>query len=249
MNTVWTFGDSFIAGYNVKHANKLWTAQVADKIHYRLELRGMVGSSLSYMYEQFNNIRDNVKNNDVVIIAPTELSRKWLVRERPDDGPIFNAAQLGTTKQQKAVMNYIMNLQNLEIEKNYLINFLYGLHYLTEQKKLHTIVLTTFKETAEVINNENLPLFHISDGLLCDNVQREEFEPKVYENWMRFHFVDCRPNHLCRSNHEVMAKKILDNIQNNEIINLNTGFHKEIIQHNTKHFCDYELFGNKWTFG
>ena len=72
--TLWVFGDSF-AKYN-DHQN-IWMNQVANKTRQELICLGDDGTSPDYTYYKFNEIRHQILDNDIIIIALTDINRRW----------------------------------------------------------------------------------------------------------------------------------------------------------------------------
>jgi hypothetical protein len=132
----------------------------------------------------------------------------------------------------------------------HLKNFLCALHYITEKLELKTIVTPNFTDTQHFLNTnkELFPLFRIPNRTMYDVSMLGELTNDFFNHWHKNNH-DPRPGHITRSNHIIMADKLLRNIQHNELLDFSTefiennvGFDKE---HN-KEWCDYELFGQEW---
>ena len=103
---------------------------------------------------------------------------------------------------------------------------LYNLHYLTKNLNLHTIVLPNFYDFDTLFNSisGNLPLLHIAKGRL-GIVSDHEYKPEIVMNADAEWFMrqDKRLNHFIKSNHFIIADKILDNIRNKTPIDFTKG--------------------------
>ena len=234
---LWGFGDSFIdqslyfRDYSIKwqqNKKKPWILEVCNKFNYNYFEFGCIGSSLDYTFKKFNDHRDSIKENDVVIIATTNLYRRWFIKNSP------HLAHVGFPKEDyprnylNALKQYVLYLENCEIYEIYFLDFLHNLHALTEKLNLHTIILPCFICTEDILvrNNFYFPKFHIAEGNL-HNINSNEYGEMIDSNIFRDH--DGKINHFIWSNHTILANKIIDNIFNKTKIDLNNDFVKGVI--------------------
>lgn len=255
--TVWVFGDSYAQvheKYLGRENESQWMQQVADGMNETLECLALAGSSQTYTYYKFHSVRHLIKENDTIIICPTNLGRRWFFRDRPGDAGLELKA---STKEKGAIKKYRIYLDSNNIlDEIHFIDFLYNLHYLTEKKNLKTIIVHCFMDAQHIVesNKEEFPLFCTSIGNLYDVNEYECFDT-FYKMWINLPFDkigDPRLNHLIRSNHDILAKKILDHLQTGKEIDLTQGFIQRVINFDTKFdedFCNKEFFGNPWIFG
>lgn len=253
--TLWVFGDSFAHHY--PSLTEQWMNIVADHLKTDLKCFGLVASSAEFTYNNFKNNRQNIKPNDIVIVAQTTTYRRWFFRNFPDTTTVPNSENLGYTMshvsptgnkdESEALALYDKHLANEEVELQHLYNFLYNLDYLTQKLNTHTIVLINFYDTEKYIADK-LDLWpniqFAKDKTLVpsmDEFALDFFEKIDYKKGIK----DVRVNHLVRDNHLILADKIIRNIKYKEPINLAKGFHKNIItvdRLNDKEWMDYQTF-------
>lgn len=235
--TIWAFGDSFIDSYDYKKEQRIsdydtWLQTIGKKLNQEVKNYGCVGSSLDFTYYKFNSIRSHIKKNDIVIFAATNLSRRWLRKEWPYLTQITDLATLDIDKDfVKAIKYYILHLDHPELYQTYLTTFLYNLKDITEDLNLHTLVIPCMEDTYKFLLplHKNFPTLHWAQGYL-DAVNIKEYDSKLN----RINTIeDGKINHLCWSNHNILADKILDNINDNKILDLETGFCEYLITKDT----------------
>lgn len=240
MTTVWIFGDSFAdVGFCANHPNNdlTWMQQVSIKLNYDARYLGKGGTSLEYTYEQFNAVRNQINQYDVIVIALTCINRRWFIRENITD----NIWKLMTDPYLKTAIEYYMtSFNNNNIYETYLENFLYNLDYVTNTLNTKTIILPCF-ETTQIPKNLN---FHVAD-LCLYNISKQEFKMNLCDDYMqKMNGVDLRACHLIKSNHSILADKICDYIMHNNPINQDA-FKTDIVDYNTLkdiQFAQDELF-------
>lgn len=220
--TVWVFGDSF--AYLHLDADT-WPRQVARKLNQELKCYGEGGTGLAYTYEKFNDVRNQIEDNDTVILAVTELNRRWFIRDRASENIWKIMSRREDPKLSNAVEYYLRYLDNEPVYESYLQNFLYNIQFLTNKKNLNTILLPCFNTSAVYLSKQNLNLTVASGELI--KVSVAEFDPR-FDHSPYTTISDIRPNHLTRSNHTILANKIIHSIQTKAPIDLNEGF----VQHN-----------------
>ena len=238
---LWTFGDSFAhyTPYNI------WMKQVALAADTTLHCYGEGGTSLDYTYEQFNKNRHNIQENDILIFALTDTSRRWFLRGDLKD--IIWRTSRTKTDEDTAIENYMKYLDNEQVHSTHFINFMYNLHYFTQSKNIHTILLPCFDSTLNwILTNKNkFPLFHIADTSLM-TISQNEFED---HNFLYYYTStiqgDLRRCHFIESNHTVLATKLIDNITKKKPLTLKQGFVEGVLNKTTltdTEFSKQELF-------
>ena len=233
--------------------------QVANKTRQELICLGDDGTSPDYTYYKFNEIRHQILDNDIIIIALTDINRRWFLHDNPAD-TIWNIIARSETVSE-ALEKYLRYLNNKDVHDVYLFNFLVNLHRTTEKLNTHTIILPCFESVNDYTKGSkeyyDFTRFHIARGYLYD-VALKEFEPDFFNSYhvLKYGQRDLRCNHLMKSNHTILANKIVDNIRRNIPIDLNRGFVTNILNKEklkNKEFSASELFDihlddNVWNF-
>lgn len=255
--TIWVFGDSF-AQMTDKNDDQ-WMQRISKNINTDVISKGLNGSSLEYSFDQFNKERSNIKQNDVLIILLTGFDRYWFFRDYPNNNSLKSPTN--NNKETKSIENFVTYLNKdlmvndtyflnfPDIKEIYLLNFLYNVRHITENLGLHTIFISNFLDTSLYLNKikDQFPQFNFVNGLLLD-VSTHEYEYEYYYKFYKnlpYGYNDIRTNHLIKSNHIILADKIIDNIKNKNPIDLTTGFVKHVINENAvkdNTFIKEELF-------
>jgi hypothetical protein len=98
--------------------------------------------------------------------------------------------------------------------------------------------LLSFQE--HVPEQELFPNLIFSKGALIYDVSNKELEVGTNDH-IFFKGIDVRHNHMCLSNHTILANKLYNQIVNNQPLDLTFGFIKDILKNN---YADLE-FANK----
>jgi len=245
MSALWVCGNSFTVQDNDWNT---WIKQVTDRNNYNPAYLSIGNSSLDYIYQTFNEFRPYVEEGDVIILAITDTNRRWFIRSEPD-----NAVFRSVTREDEvgeAMNAYLQHLDNLTVFETYLENFLHNLNNFSRKKKVHTILIPCFEHVDEIINNpqykKRFESLHIADGNLMV-LSRNEFEPGEFlASGILRTVYDPRANHLIRSNHDIMANKLQENIENKTPITLKKGFKENILN---RTIMDQAEFGAEEQFG
>lgn len=240
---VWLFGGSYADMVNEPEFIDQWGHQLG----YPIQSLALGGTSTDYIYEKFNEVRDQIDHDDIVIVVLTSLDRRWFVRDDPANSPWIHHVKNKRYNRHytEAVKSYLLYLEHREIYKSYLTNFFYNLHDLTIKKNLHTIIMKSF--SFDRISFKEFPQFHVAKGCLY-KVSENEFDlqfSKKYPELVKGN--DIRTNHMIKSNHKVLANKITRNIKKKSPIDLNRGFVKGVLNKrslNNSKFKDKELFNH-----
>lgn len=253
---IWLFGDSY-AGDVVQDLDIPLYYNVLKK-HYLAELHnhGRPGSSLQYMYDKFNYIRCNFEKNDIVIICLTEVFRQYFFENRPQISMAQEwALSLCDEPERNAIHSFFKILHNGNNDFVNLLNFMYNLEDISTRLDLRTIVLTMCN-SSHLYGDEKSLIFSdityssvtMATGFLNSISRSETSDSKISDLlYRRTMYPDPRPNHLCISNHKILAQKIIDNIDDGCPIDLTTGFLTDLLtvdSLNDENFRNTELRPN-----
>jgi hypothetical protein len=222
MNKLWTFGDSFID--STVYTNN-WVVQIANELNLKHCSFGTNGSSLDHMYSMINSKLIGAHENDVVIIALTEFSRTWLIKNRPELSSLVMICQKNNdTELVQFAEKYFVDHINEDLRHLYLKYFLTWLNLFSTRLKTKPIVFSSFKSTYDVVANDIMPYVDncgltIVNGGLWESVSLKEMSTNYI-----FGSNDMRYNHMTYENHVVLKNKVVDLIKNNTQIDISTGF-------------------------
>jgi len=244
--TLYVFGDSFAATevnptWNADQMEKMftrkWAVLLSKKLGVELKNYGISGSSLEYTYYKFNQVRADLKEDDVVIIVLTDLLRKWIIQDRPETTSLSAAERHNIDpKFKKYAQWYFVNVLRAEIEETHLHNFLYAVHATTAHLKVKPLFVCAFdkisrgKWTVDVDTVDRAHANNFAIGSLWE-ISSYEIEYLIEDNVtavktnLRKEF---RSNHLSDVQHPILVDKILDYIHNGATVDLTTGFVKNI---------------------
>jgi hypothetical protein len=244
--TLWTFGDSFAQPFD--HP-KQWLNQVATTLRHEHKAFGYSGSALEYTYRKFYEIRNDIHDNDIIVISLTDLHRKWFFKHEPNIWKTYLNEDCKELAQ--AMDSYRLHLNsNVDVAHTNLYNFLYVVNDISEYTR--TVIVANFYTEYELLNKwaAEFNNLHIAKGVLFE-VSLSEFSRTVKkkEGFENFLAGDSRANHLTRSNHTVLANKIIDCVNYNKTVDLTQGFVSSTIDEailEDSHFVNNELFGVAW---
>ena len=252
--TVWVFGASYAQHYT--DLNDQWMTIVSTELNTDLKVYALVGSSVEYTYYNFNQVRSEIKEGDVIILPITTNAKRWFFKDYPShtgyptDETTFENLKLkyddtGYPEVNEAISLHEDYLKNMETFDTYLLNFLYNVNYFSKQKKLHTILLISYFDTDYFFSNKknDFPYINFANDKLL-SISLDEYSKKFLLDH-NFSTADIKINHLLKSNHKILANKILDNIRYKTPIDLTKGFIKHLITDeslNNPKFIEEELF-------
>ena len=226
---LYIFGDSFVALTGNQELSWIWTNAVAATLEHEQKNYGVGGSGLEYTFEQFEQCRASITQDDLVIICLTAASRGYFFKDYPvisDPESVRNVDPLVrptiTKDQLLAIKYYQTYFGHIHADKMkfHLLNFLHSANALAAELKIKIIIIdAVLQDTIDCNRYKNLI---IANGSLF-NVSNNEVPVKFRRN-------DKRPNHLCRSNHEILAKKVVDTITTNVALDLTSEFNEKIIR-------------------
>ena len=224
--TIWTFGDSFTRHFReLKHFENLsdtWVEKTRKLLNHDIVSFSKPLSCIEETFLDFDNIRSKLSSNDIVIMSVTNLERRWFSKNNPLR--IINLNK----KEKTAINKYIEHLHfQFDLQEIYLVNFLHNLNDITKRLNLHTIVIPSFlnefnvleniKDDFNEINFPNAPMARISVYELKSNAKMIDFGS------------DLRTNHMSRDNHIIMTDKIIDNIKNKTPLDFTNGFKENFL--------------------
>ena len=245
--TLYIFGDSFAsteinptwnAEETEKYVTKKWAVLLSKKLGVELKNFGISGSSLEYTYYKFNQICTDLKEDDVIIIVLTDLLRKWIIQDKPVTSSLSAVERHNNIDPnlKKCAQWYFANVLNVEVEEVHLQNFLYAVNVTTSHLKVKPLFVCAFDNGSRGrwgidINTVNrFQINNFAKGSLWEvsshEIKHSSTEIAVNTNLKK----EFRLNHISDIQHGILADKILDYIHNGTIVDLTTGFVKNIYE-------------------
>lgn len=253
--TVYVFGDSFTELYS--DLKNQYIQIIANEFKTNVQGFGLSASSIEYTYYKFNNIRNEIKEKDIIIVGLTSYNRRWFFKYYPGNlVKIYNSGVFeeykewlnspnNNPKEIEALELYSHVLNNKNLQEYYLLNFLYNLNYVTKIKNLYTIVFLNLYDIYMLIKDKlDFPHIRFAKNMMLD-ISLNELTKEYVSNYDQSIY-DLRINHISKSNHLILAEKVIENIKSNQPIDCNVGFEKNFISFESlkdQNFIDKELFG------
>lgn len=251
--TLYIIGDSFAVPNPLEDAIKIWTEQVADGLSLHLgtevllENHSRMGVSQDYCWEFLQMLLEyKISPDDYLIVALTHPSRFWFLEDAPElsNSSIVDLDEHCSRDEAKAIEYFIRYIQRPRLDLIFINNRMGYLAYQIQKKKLRRpIVIKCFGQ--DIDQAETWSEINWAKGILMDDVQRLEFEDidcdKDAGFWMG---LDSRYNHLCLSNHKILADKLTHSLITDTAPDLTEGFLKGLIKKNAlrdDEFIDKEL--------
>jgi len=232
MGELYVFGDSFAEQSNLD-IDWAWYQIISRKLNYQLQNYAHGGSGLEYIFHKFEEHRQTINNNDIVIICLTSLARTYFFPKipnlvRPDSLKFMDPKIINEISETEilALKYYVTCFEEIHYEKMFfhLHNFLYNVDQLSSNLKNKILVLDAC--TGVIIDRnryKNLQIPHLSLQYVSE---AEAHSAKILRGINDKG--DLRINHLCKINHSILANKILNFYLNNESIDLSTDFAKDL---------------------
>lgn len=242
--TLYVFGDSFASietdptmsvDAREQLVAKTWSMLLSKKLGVELKNYGISGSSLEYTYYKFNQLRADLKEDDVVVIVLTDSLRKWIIQDRPGTSSLtaFETHDVDP-KLKKYAQWYFVNVLNAEIEEMHLHNFLYAVHVTTAHLKVKPLFICAFDKISRghwAVDVNEVDRIHVNNFAIgslwevsSNEIKHSSNEISVRTNLKK----EFRMNHLTDVQHPILTDKILNYIHHGTIVDLTTGFVKNI---------------------
>lgn len=205
--TLWIFGDTHVQANNIPDQ---WMYKLAHELKFNIDSLAMNGTALEFTYQRFNIARKKIKDYDTVIVALTNFDRRWFFKQYPqaaetDKSPTDNK------KENKAIELFRQYLDHKEIHQTYLLDFLFNLQALTEEKNLNTIVLPCYEDTENFLYDKRylFPSLEIAEGHLSSLTSLS---------------TEISLNHMDYKKHQTLSEKLLKCVRERAPVNLKEGF-------------------------
>lgn len=252
-NTLYVVGDSFSYHFRCEEYSKnihaqnapLWHRRIASMLGVQyLKNYSVAGVSQDYIFQQLDKeVFPNITQDDYLIIVPTDRSRFWFFQDDPGLSNFSSVAGTGSIgikkyiqeeEKQNSVLGFISHIQREELDTLWNTWRFGWLSYKVKNLR-PPLILQGFDNDnlSEVWENLNF-----SKGSLSKVQQKECNEGDPFVWWKG---KDLRYNHLCISNHIILADKIYDFFVNDNVVDLNIGFCKNILKKYTWNSAEFTM--------
>ena len=249
-STLYVIGDSFSVPPKAGDTTVTWPQQVASGLKEQLghtvilENVSLMGSAQDYCWDVLQQLLEHrIKEHDHIIIALTHPSRFWYLDRMPEmtNSNIIDLDSYVTKDEAQAIEYYIRYIQRPRLDLIHINNRMGYLAYQTLKKKLNRpVVIKCFSQ--DVDQAETWPEINWAKGILMDDVQQWEFEDVDADLEAKFwHGLDGRYNHMCLSNHKILADKLVHSLLTDTAPDLTQGFVKGLIKDNALRDDDFVL--------
>jgi hypothetical protein len=230
-NKLWVFGDSFSFLFEGDKSERIWLLQAASKLNYSIVNYSLRGCSQDFTWQVMQQEKDKITPDDQVLVVLTNPSRYWLFEEEPDHTipRLFKEEKPGVDSRIKAAELFFRYIQRPQLDVLSVINRLGWLdHTATRNGWKKPLVVLGFGQYYG--EDSDFPGLKFSYGDLT-SISMDENEDN--KDASLFNGAEPRYNHLCLSNHDILAEKIYNTLANDEKLDLTTGFKKGIFNKTT----------------
>lgn len=237
---LWVFGDSFSetgSGVSERSWSMQLTGKLKDRTSVDIELRdiSLIGCSQDWILERYLSVVDKIHPQDHVIIVMTSPERYWFFQNQPDltNWNIIDLGDKISREQALAIEYYYKYINRQEMSILHSTSRLGMIAYQTRIRSLRKpLIMNGFDHL--VYPSEIWPDLDFAQGCLAE-VQFKEYqdsqnavdEKTQITGWFKGY--DCRFNHLCLSNHDVLSDKLANYMLDGTPVDLTRGFHEEIV--------------------
>lgn len=254
---LWIFGDSWSA-LDPKDINKrTWMCQVSEQLSQHIGVTveminsSLVGSSQDWLLNAYLKVADDIAPNDYVVLVLTSPDRYWFFEDLPSlsNINILDAEKELPKHRLAAVEGFVKHIDRPHLHLLHGTSRLALIAYTTRLRGLRRpLIVPGFDQILEHL--AEWPDLSICNGYLTaaqydEYKQPEELAKLVTDrNVSYFNGYDCRYNHLCLTNHDILANKISQALITNTPADLTTDFEKDLISrewYNDTEFCNSQL--------
>ena len=209
------------------------------------------GVAQDFCWTQINQAISVITADDYVIVAVTHPNRFWYIQEHPNlsNHHIINLEQYLEKEQAQAIQLFMQHIQRPELDTLHQTNRMKSLAYEVLKRGLRRpLMINCFAtDITEVAGIEELAW---AQGNLF-TIQAQEYLRGEDDSTNFFKGVDCRYNHLCLSNHQILADKVIAAFTEGAVVDLDQGFHQGLLKDGVlkdQEFCRRELDWDKMQF-
>jgi hypothetical protein len=256
MSKLYIVGDSFSAdSTTLKDTTPVWYRVLAERLGVdQIINNSIIGAAQDFSWYSLQNWRNYITSDDYLVVVLTHPGRFWFIENDPSTAKYDNVH--GYESQfppnvATAIKMYIEYIQRPTLDTVWLENRLAWLAYNTHLCKWRKpLIILGF--TQDISQAVDYPDIQFSNGSLTDHVANPEIKippnffnsDKDFENYIKIldevnNGVDVRHNHMCISNHAILADKVYESLVNNVTLDLTSGFEYEIFNKTTANDAEF----------
>ena len=246
-------GDSFSISAGAGDSSPVWT----EVVHRQLEQHhgesieyvncSLMGSSQEWAWKFLQIWLDgHMTDQDYLMVCLTHPSRMWFFEDLPalTNANIIDIDDHVSSERSRAIEYYIRYIQRPELDLQTVNNRMaYVCYQVLKQQLKKPLFIRCFKQ--ELDQAKAWPEINLADGSLMEDIQHWEFEDVDADTNATFWYgLDCRYNHMCLSNHEILGKRAAHSLITGEPLDIKTGYHRALIKDDAlsdADFCSKEL--------
>jgi hypothetical protein len=250
MSKLTIIGDSYTEPPK-DHNPRVWYQQVADQLGLELVNLSMPGVSQDWCWLQLQHLFHNkmITAGDQLIVVLTHPSRFWYLERLPDlsNSWITDLDKWCSSEEARAIELFIKHIQRPSLDILQVINRLGWLAYQSQKLGIRPLIIKAFNQ--EVAAAADYPELSWARGSLMTDVQYWELhDPHSEKLSDYFYGMDCRYNHLCLTNHDLLAAGITEFFKQGSTVDLTEGFCRGLLADNGLYddeFCQRELYWDR----
>ncbi len=234
MRRLWIFGDSFSKSSD---RAECWYNLLAQDLNTELINVSLRGSSPDWILRQYLSALSQIDPDDPVIVLFTNPNRFWFYEDQPDltNPAILDFGQHRDRDQAQAADSYFRYLQRPELDLQWTYYRAMAVSHETQRLGLRRpLMVKCFEQSVSAA--ESFATVTWARGSLSQ-LQFDEYQDRdtvlkeiadtgrdpIFRGW------DCRYNHLCLSNHRILADRFRDYFVNGTVPDLTAGFHQGLL--------------------
>ncbi len=253
---LWIFADSFGVCDPKQDSARVWTRQLAhrlsQKISQPIELfnYSLIGCSQDWTTSSYMSFVDQMQSQDYVIIVLTSSARYWYFEDQPTltNWNIIDLDQQVGRERARAAEMYLKHIQRPSLDHFQTVCRLGLVAYETQRRGLRApLMIRAFDD--HVNPCDTWPDLTWAQGSLAE-IQWTEYTNASdlladYEKSGQGYFkgYDCRYNHMCLSNHDILSERLAEQLVSGTPADLSTGYVSGIIEE--KWFNDEKLISEE----
>ena len=212
-------------------SNNAWHMLLGKQLDAEVVNKSLIGSSQDYAWTHLHLCQNVITPNDYVVVCLTHPARYWFFQDYPSLSKIDQIWAYeeinGADPYSDAARNFIKYIQRKDLDTLWLKNrlgWLANCAYSHNWRK--PLIIHTMQP--DDIDESQYPDLSFSKGYMYDHISLPEIaEGEDYETVIEP--FDSRYNHLCLSNHAILADKICVSLTTNSTLDLTTGDFKRHI--------------------